>query len=103
MVKYTTPTFELTLPNDVDLTDAANVYATFTQPGAVITKTGSDLTVTAHEVDVFFTQEETAALKVGALKIQLNWTYQQGGTAKRACSEIASVEVTENLLAEVVA
>lgn len=102
MVKYTTPTFSLTLPNEVDLTDATNVYATFSATGLEITKSGADLTVSAHQVDVFFTQDETAKFPVGSMRIQLNWTYQEGGIAKRACSEIATVNVTPNLLDEVV-
>lgn len=103
MVKYTTPTFSLTLPETVDLTEATNIYATFTAAaGLNITKTGGDLAVTAHQVDVFFSQEETAQFPTGSVRIQLNWTYQEGGIAKRACSEIATVNVTPNLLEEVV-
>ena len=102
MVKYTTPTFSLTVSTSVDLTDATNIYATFIAPGVNITKTGDDLDVSEHQVDVFFTQAETGSIPQGALRIQLNWTYLQGGVAKRACSEIASVNVTPNLLSEVV-
>lgn len=103
MVKYTTPTFSLTVSTSVDLTDATNIYATFIAPGVNITKTGTDLDVSEHQVDVFFTQDETAKFPVGSMRIQLNWTYQEGSIAKRACSEIATVNVTPNLLDEVVA
>ena len=102
MVKYTTPTFSLTVPNDVDLTDATNVYVTFSANNNTFTKSGADITVTEHQVDVFFTQAESGSIPQGTLRIQLNWTYLQGGVAKRACSEIASVNVTPNLLSEVV-
>ena len=103
MVKYTTPTFSLTVSTSVDLTEADNVYATFSAGSRLLfTKTGEDLDVSAHQVDVYFGQEETAQFPTGAVSVQLNWTYQQGGLVKRACSEIASVNVTPNLLSEVV-
>ena len=104
MVRYTTPTFQLTLPETVDLTEASNVYVTFSKAsGTVIyTKSGEDIEVSAHQVDVYLTQSETAVFPTGAVRLQLNWTYQEGGEAKRACSEIASVNVTPNLLNEVV-
>ena len=104
MTRYTTPTLSLTLPNTVDLTAASNVYVTFANASGIVvyTKTGNDLVVTAHQVDVFLNQEETAQFQQGTIRIQLNWTYQQGGVAKRACSEIATVNVGQNLLNEVV-
>ena len=103
MVKYTTPTFSLTVSTSVDLTEADNVYATFSSLNHLLfTKTGTDLDVSAHQVDVYLSQEETAQIPTGSLNVQLNWTYQQGGLVKRACSEIASVNVTPNLLNEVV-
>ena len=103
MIRYTTPTFTLTLPDTVDLTEATNVYAAFAMPGKgdVLRKTGTDLDVTAHQVDVFLSQEETALFRPGTVLIQLNWTYQDGGIAKRAGSEIATINVTPNLINEV--
>ena len=48
----TTPTFVLTLPDTVDLTEAQNVYVTFSQGSQnSITKSGDALVVSAHEVD----------------------------------------------------
>ena len=71
MVRYTTPTFALTLPDTVDLTEAENVYVTFAQPGGrvIYTKTGDALDVTAQEVDVYLSQEETAQFRSGAVDI----------------------------------
>ena len=104
MVRYTTPTFALTLPDTVDLTEAENVYVTFANPvgGVIFTRTDDALEITAHEVDVYLSQEETAQFTYGSVDIQLNWTYHEAGEVKRACSEIARVPVTQNLLAEVV-
>lgn len=100
MVQATTPTFVLTVPETVDLTAAVNVYFTLRQSNVLIEKATSDLTISEHEVRVYLTQEETLKLKDGQASIQLNWTYSGG---ERACSEIAFVRVTENLLKEVVA
>ena len=100
MVRYTTPTFTLTLPDSVDLTMASNVYVTFAKAngGVVITKTGEALEVSEHQVDVYLNQEETGAFSMGIVKIQLNWTYANGD---RACSDIATIDISPNLLDEV--
>ena len=105
MVRYTTPTFSLKLPETVDLTYAENVYVTFSKPDSdsvIITKTGEDLTVAAHQVDVGLSQAETARFPFGKMLIQLNWTYRSGAELKRACTKKACVTVSENLLAEVI-
>lgn len=96
MVQGTTPTFVMTLPNSVDLTEAENVYFTLKQLTTTIQK--DDPTVTAHEVSVYLSQEETLQLAVGNAQLQLNWTYANG---ERACSNIVTVPITENLIKEV--
>ena len=93
-----TPTFTLTVPETVDLTAAANVYATFDQGKISLTKTGTDLTVSAQTVDVFLSQQETIMFQKGYVAIQLNWTYSDGS---RGCSEIKSIPWDINLLPEV--
>lgn len=100
MIRGTTPTFKLLLNDEeVDLTQALNVYATFKQGTVLITKTGEDLTVTEHEVDVYLNQEESLKFKEGdKLEVQLNWTYNDG---KRACSNIIKIDVGRNLLGSV--
>ena len=99
MVQATTPTFILTLPNDVDPSDFANIYFTLRQKNVLIEKTGTDLTIDGQTVSVYLSQAETLQLVPGAAQIQLNWTY---ANSARACSNIVSVQVTENLLKEVV-
>lgn len=104
----TTPTFELTLES-VDLTEAYNVYVSFSPGGAVgrlnpvLTKTGDDLTVAYEDdtstVSVYLSQEETLSFGTGKVNIQLNWTYPDGS---RAASEIATFSLLTNLLNEVV-
>lgn len=104
MIRGTTPTFKLTVNDEsIDFTQAANVYATFQQLDTLITKTGEDLDISANEVDVYLTQEETLKFRampfgISELKIQLNWTYSDG---KRASTLIKTVNVKENLLNKV--
>lgn len=99
MVQATTPTFILTLPDTVDLSQAANIYFSLRQKNVNIEKSGGDLTVEGQTVSVYLSQAETLQLVSGAAQIQFNWTYANGS---RACSNIVSVQVTENLLKEVV-
>ena len=98
MVQATTPTFTLTLPNSVNLEEAQSVYFTFMQNGLTITKTGEDLTIDHNEVEVYFSQADTVQMTVGQARLQLNWVYNGG---ERACSNIVTIEVTKNLLNEV--
>lgn len=99
MIRGTTPTFELRINDEsVDLTDADNVYVTFADNGWSLTKTGEDLEVSANEVDVYLSQEETLSFPKGNIDVQINWTYDDG---KRACTTIAIIKVTKNLLERV--
>ena len=99
MVQATTPTFILTLPQNIDLGEAAHVYFTLKQNDTEIEKSDADLAIDENEVSVYLSQAETLMLSVGRARIQLNWTYANGA---RACSTVAIVEVTENLLKAVV-
>ena len=100
MVQATTPTFVLNLPDTVDLTQAANVYFALRQGCVLIEKTSDDLTIEPHTVYVALSQAETLRLATGMAKIQLNWTYADG---TRACTDIVTVDVLQNLLLEVLA
>ena len=99
MVQATTPTFVLTLPETVDLTEPSHFYFTLRQGHVRIEKTDSDLVIDGQTISVYLSQAETLTLTPGMVKLQLNWTYANGS---RACSNIVSVNVTENLLKEVV-
>lgn len=92
-----TPTFTLTLPEDIDLTYASNVYVTFKDRKGKnkITKTGTALTIGTNTIQVYLGQEET--LSLSDVFIQVNWTYQEGGLTKRAASEVAAVHFKPNL------
>ena len=100
MVQATTPTLILSLPETVDLTQAANVYFTMKQGDSFIRKHGDDLTVSVNTVYVELSQQETLRFFPGSAELQLNWTYADG---KRACSDIVILQVGPNLELEVLA
>lgn len=102
MYKGITPTFTLTLPEDIDLSFASHIYVTLGRKGkAILQKTEEDLDIDANIVSVFLSQEETLALPEGEVQIQVNWTYIEAGATKRACSEIAKTWWKHNLEDEV--
>lgn len=99
MITGTTPTFKLKLAEPtVDLTEAINVYASFSQNNVKIIKSTESLDITPNEVDVYLTQEETLKFSEGTLDIQLNWTYEDGS---RAATYKTSIEVENNLIGKV--
>ena len=102
MITGTTPTYTLTLPETIDLSQASNVYVSFADKSwtELLRKSDSDLEISANEIQVFLTQAETLAFPVGVVLIQVNWTYEEGGVSKRACSEIARDYYSGNLVAE---
>lgn len=93
MRRGTTPTITLTV--GCDLTDM-NIYVALKQAGrSVIVKTGDDLIITpvdgGTQIEVTFTQEETLALSVGKVDVQIRAT--QAGGAVAIASNIASIDV----------
>ena len=99
VTQFTTPTFTLVFTDDeLDLTQAQNVYVTFRAPNACITKTGTDLTVSEKQISVFLDQYETGQLSDN-VEVQANWTLPSG---MRAASVISSVYIDRNLLRRVV-
>ena len=103
MYRGTTPTYMFTLPDEVDLTIANKIFATFSRMDdtEILTKTDEDLEVTTHSVGVYLTQEETLAFPNGVLKFQLNWLYDSDGVTKRACTNIINITAQKNLKDEV--
>ena len=99
MVQATTPTFILTLPNTVDLSLAESVWFSIKQNSTIVNKTGDSLVIEGQTVSVYLTQEETVQFYNGTAKLQLNWTYPDGS---RACSNIVSVPVGDNLIKDVI-
>lgn len=102
MITGTTPTYTLTLPETIDLSQASNVYVSFSDKSGteLVRKTGADLTISANVINVFLSQAETLSFPLGTILIQVNWTYEEGGVSKRACTEIARDYYSKNLVAE---
>ncbi len=92
----TTPTYVLTLPDNVDLTNASLVYVTFADTfyKSFLEKTQDDITIDHNVVEVFLTQEETLTFPLSEALVQINWITADG---KRVATEIKSVYSAKNL------
>ena len=104
VMKGTTPTFTLTLPEDIDLDKATTVYVTLSYMSSgreIFTKKTEELVIDKNVIYVFLTQEETLSFPSSA-QLQVNWVYDDAGVNKRASSEIVNIEFANNLLNKVV-
>ena len=91
-----TPTITITVPNDTDLTEAANVYPSIQQGKKLIRP--AYFFVLAHQVDIYLSQAETLELNPGSASVQLNWTYSTG---QRGATKPKAINVEENQIKEV--
>lgn len=103
MYRATTPTLIFIFPPEADIAQASEIYITFAKPNGkeILTKTGADIEIDENEVSVYFTQEDSLKMPCGSVKCQINWLYDEGGTAKRACSQIMTIFALDNLIDEV--
>lgn len=100
VARGTTPTYILTFAEEsLDLTVANNVYVTFKKGAKVLTKTGQDIEVSAKQIEVYLNQKETLSFSMGEVKVQVNWTSAGG---KRACSDVVTINLSEQLLEKVI-
>ena len=101
MIKGTTPTLTLTLPETVNLEEASRVFVTFAdKTGArLLELTGEDLELDENKARVFLSQAQTLGFP-GKVRVQLNWTYNEAQAVKRACTNIETLEFTGNLKRE---
>lgn len=100
MYTYTTPSFTLTLPEEIDLASADNVYVTFSSNNKILlTKSGSDISVKKNVIGVTLSQAETKDFPHRVM-MQVNWTYTENGKQKRACTNIKTLEFKSNLVEE---
>lgn len=96
----TTPTITFEIDDDnLDLTQAKNVYVTIQNGSNKLTKTGEDLTIGSKTVAVTLTQRETLGFSNGKIEVQINWTYNDG---TRWSSDCVTYPVTKQLLDKVV-
>lgn len=91
-----TPTIIVTVPQDTDLTEAANVYPSIKQGKLLLRPVTFD--VSAHQVDIYLSQEETLALNPGGAEIQINWTYSTG---QRGATRPKPLTIAANQIREV--
>ena len=103
MVRGTTPTLILHILDDnIDLTQATNVYLTIKQDNYTLTKTTPQLELSTNTIDCYLTQEESLRFSEGAADVQVNWTYQNNGIVYRAATKIKTIQVGPQLLTRVV-
>lgn len=105
MVRYTTPTFEFRIKSDIiDLNDARNIYVTFYQGGKGITIDEEQLSIESpNSIKVWMDQETSSELYPGVAEVQINWTYlDSNGRLQRVATKIRRVDISKNLLEEVV-
>lgn len=103
MRRFTTPTLPMTVP--VDLT-GAEIHVTIKQGARKIQKTWADVVSVYDsesgktEVSVSLSQEETGAfLAEKKAYVQVNWIFSDG---TRDATNIKQIDVSENLIAEVI-
>ena len=95
---YTTPTVTLTFTEQgLDLTTAEGVFVTLQSGTVVLTKTGEELTVNEKSIALTLTQEESGQL-YGTVRVQANWLKN----GKRIASDVATIEMADQLLTEVI-
>ena len=103
MIRGTTPTLTLTVDDTgTDFQYADSVYVTIKQGDNIITKTGTDLSVSGQSVSCWLTETESLSLKENAEAfVQVNWTYTEGGgTVKRAATNVQSIHIGYQLMSE---
>lgn len=103
MFRGVTPTYTFIAPDGLDMTLAKQVWVTFSTPDEreILTKTGNNVTITEHTVQVYLTQNETLRFPTSKVKVQLNWIYQDGLKEKRASSNKFVINTENNLKNEV--
>ncbi len=105
MIIGTTPTLTLKLKRsyNIDLTHVTNVYITLKQGSTVITKTGANIVlVDGKTVQFTLSQEESLSLVLDKnVEVQLNWTYIENNTVKRAATKVIDLNLEKQLLKQV--
>ena len=96
VLRGATPTVICTFDQPgLDLTEANNVYVTFSSNLKSVTKSGDDLLVEPNSVAVYLSQRDTLGFQLDEVEVQVNWTYDD---KKRSGSSIEVIAVDRNLL-----
>lgn len=93
-----TPTIIVRVPETIDLTEAASHYVSFMQGNLLRLKKTDGFEVTAHEVSIYLTQEETLLFRPGTASMQVNWVYSTG---QRGATKWLGLHIDANQLPEV--
>lgn len=105
MIRGTTPTIHMNIINgdELDLTQAEDIYITLRQGQRIITKKDG-IIVEAQSVSFYLTQRETLSLKEGPAYLQINWAYTDsiGKEKRRAATRIKQIQIGGQLLDEVI-
>lgn len=103
MIPACTHVIELELDDhSINLNEATAVYVTLRQCGNTMTFTGEQLEIDEYNVSVLLTQEESLKLYNNRpAQVQVNWITESLGDVSRAATDIADIEVREQLLRRV--
>lgn len=99
MIQFTTPAVTLTLKG-VTFDGTEKVWVSIRQKDSEIDITDATVDASGEDPVITFvlTQEQTSGLALGAALIQVNWVTSED---ERGATDIATVNVTRNLLDEV--
>lgn len=72
MYQYTTPTINITIPSDYDVSTIDDLVITLAQDDTTLEKTFDDVTLDTENnmITVVLTQEETGSFDIGTIKVQ---------------------------------
>lgn len=103
LYRGTTPTYTITFPNDVDMTLASDVTVSLgnSSKNTLIEKKGSELVIDQHTVSFDLSQEESLIFRQNFFLGQVNWLYYDGPKVRRACSNVFTIPVEDNMKDEV--
>ena len=99
MYRATTPKLTLEIEDDVDLTQATDVYVTLCDSRftTLLEKHSTDVVVESKNVvSVTLTQAESLALPLGTAYVQVNWLYMEGSALRRGATDRGEVTVYRN-------
>ena len=99
IMQGSTQTLEITIPSNIDLTNAKIYFSIEQFEKTILEKTGEDVTYTGSTVYVSLGQIDTLSLEEGDAKIMLNITMEDGAT--RIPTYEAPIKVLHNQIKRV--
>ena len=99
IMQGSTQTLEITIPSNIDLTNAKIYFSIEQFEKTILEKTGEDVTYTGSTIYVSLDQIDTLSLEEGDAKIMLNITMGDGAT--RIPTYEAPIKVLHNQIKRV--